>query len=97
MPLKYGINKLNNYFINKLIHLSCALIMATYLTREALWHLRENHVLRVKVASLMGIDVDGVKSAAIRNSKSLTTYPAVLAIAEHMGKNPEEILEELPV
>jgi plasmid maintenance system antidote protein VapI len=70
--------------------------MATNLTLEALMHLDKNDELQKKIAPFMGVQLNGVQSAIIRKSRSLTTYNAVLAIAESLGKKPDEILEELP-
>lgn len=68
--------------------------MVTLLTLEARIHLGQDEDLQKKVADYMGMHVDGVKTALVRNSKSLTTYRVVMAVAESMQRTPEEILEE---
>jgi hypothetical protein len=68
--------------------------MATNLTLEALIHLDKNDELQSKIAPFMGVQINGVQSAIIRKSRSLTTYKAVLAIAESLGKKPDDIIEE---
>jgi homoserine dehydrogenase len=70
--------------------------MATYLTDTAIKFLEANELLQAKIAPFAGIAIAGINYAVKRNSKSLTTYKAVLIIAKEMGVNPDEILEELP-
>ena len=70
--------------------------MATYLTQEALSHLFKDEKLKGKIAGYAGLKVSGVDSAIIRHSVSLSSYKVVKLIAESMGVQPENILEELP-
>jgi hypothetical protein len=66
----------------------------TNLTLEARAHLIDNPELQKKIAPMMGMLPGGVENAILRRSKSLIAYPVVLAIAESIGKEPQDILEE---
>jgi hypothetical protein len=68
---------------------------SSYLTTKAMRHLLASEQLQGKVSGFVGLNKSGVKSATIRNSKSLTTYKAVLAIAKDMGVKPESIIQEI--
>lgn len=68
--------------------------MATRLTQEALDHLDKDAELQFAVCGFAGIQIGSMKTAIDRGSKSLSTYYAVLKIAESMNKLPNEILEE---
>jgi hypothetical protein len=72
------------------------LLMATRLTDEALDHLKrdENSELVDKVCGWAGIKRLFVSGAITRGSRSLTTYKAVVAIAESMKVQPEDIIFE---
>ncbi len=70
--------------------------MATYLTDDALEHLKDNAGLQAEICPFVGIRIDSIIPAIRRNSKSLTSYHAVLLIAASMGKQPTDIIHELP-
>lgn len=63
------------------------------LTIEATYFLSKDEKLMEEVSVATGIKIYGIKSAVLRRSTTLTTYHAVLLIAEKMNKLPETIVE----
>lgn len=70
--------------------------MKSYLTSDALLHLKENFKLQNEICNYTGLKISGINTAIIRNSSALTTYKSVVAIAKSMDVKPENILVEYP-
>lgn len=70
--------------------------MATHLTPEALDHLSKNPQLQASICDFIGVKLSSMKITIQIDSRSLASYRSVLAIADDMGKKPDEIIHELP-
>lgn len=64
--------------------------------QEVLDQMKSDPELFIKVTNALGIKATSMHMTIERNGKMLNQYSMVTLVAEHLGKNPEEILEQEP-
>ncbi|WP_407522579.1 hypothetical protein PDL71_15210 [Lacibacter sp. MH-610] len=69
--------------------------MAKRFTSEALDFIKGDADCFAEVSKEMGIEPGSLLSAINRNTATLNQYSVVTLVANHMGRNPDELVEEV--
>lgn len=68
--------------------------MAKRFKQEVLEEIKKDPLLYGNVAEAMGIGLTSMPMAIKRNGPTINQYSIVTLVASHLGKEPEELLEE---
>jgi len=68
--------------------------MAKRFKQEVIDQIKKDPVLFGAVAETMGIELISLPMALKRNGPTLNQYHIVVLVASHLGKDPEDVLEE---